>query len=154
MTAGLSLAFYRGAGRIDDRIIRAATRSEFSHVELVRNHGQPDCLSISASGRDGGVRIKKIAFDPDRWKVVKVLGWVPDTAWGRAAMHIGEAYDYRGILMSHALPLRRHDPSRWFCSELCAHALGIKQPHRLAPGDLLGAVTDLNRAYQRGKRAA
>ena len=62
------LAFYQGSGRPDDRLIRFATNSHFSHVELVHaNEGQssPPTLAeaISASGRDGGVRQKKINFE-------------------------------------------------------------------------------------------
>lgn len=150
----LHLAFYRGAGRWDDQVIRAATRSAFSHVELVRNYGRSDCQAISASGRDGGVRIKKIDFEPVHWHIVHLLRWPPEDTWQRAVAHVGASYDYRGILMSHALPLRRHDPSRWFCSELCAHALGIRQPHRLAPEDLHNVILDMNAAFMRGKSAA
>jgi len=154
MTERLKLAFYKGAGRLDDRIIRAVTRSQFSHVELVRSYAWPDCHSISASGRDGGVRIKGIRFDPKRWHVVHLLDWVPQDAWTRAEAHLGAAYDYRGILLSQALPLRRHAADKWFCSELCGEALGLRNPHRLAPGDLHSVVLDMNAAFMRGRSAA
>jgi len=160
----LALAFYRGRGRLDDRVIRAVTRSPFSHVELTvcPGRGPADVAqpALSASGRDGGVRRKTIAFAPDRWELLPLLPWVPadpwapSNPWTRAAAEIGAAYDYRGILLTFAVPLRRQHPDRWFCSELCAHALGLPDPHTYAPGDLYHWVRALNAAWRRGRAKA
>lgn len=151
----LALAFYRGRGRLADRVIRAITRSPYSHVELTAWPGawpvditQP---ALSASGRDGGVRREAITFAPDRWDMLPLLPWVPADAWPRAAEHIGAGYDWGGILMTFAVPLRRQNPGRWFCSELCAHALGLPDPHTYAPGDLYHWVRALNAAWRRGR---
>ncbi len=155
MTEVLRLAFYKGTGHLDDRIIRTVTRSPFSHVELVRMRPTwPLREAISASGRDGGVRIKPISFRADQWQFLHLMDWVAEDAWVRAEAHLGASYDYRGILLSQALPLRRHAADKWFCSELCAHALGLREPHRLAPGDLYNVVHDMNAAFMRGVLAA
>lgn len=142
-----SLAFYTGSGRLDDRIIRRVTRSRFSHVELVRHYGTDQCQSISASGRDGGVRIKEIDFDSGRWEILKLRNWVPEDAWARAEAKLGQPYDYRGILLSQAIPLRRHSEHKWFCSELIGEAVGFQMPQRYAPIDIWYAGQELNQAY-------
>lgn len=155
----LALAFYRGRGRLDDRVIRAVTRSPFSHVELTLWPGcwpsvgvtQP---AVSASGRDGGVRCKRIAFAPARWKLVPLRPWAPEDASARAEAEIGAGYDFGGILLTFAVPLRRQHPDRWFCSELCAHALGLPDPHTYAPGDLYHWVRALNAAWRKGRMKA
>jgi hypothetical protein len=152
----LALAFYRGRGRWDDCVIRAVTRSPFAHVELTEwpgrdGPGDAPRPSLSASGRDGGVRLKQIAFKGDRWTFVQPMPWAPADAWHRAAAEIGAGYDYRGILMTFAVPLRRQHPDRWFCSELCAHALGLPDPHTYAPGDLYHWVRALNAAWHKGR---
>jgi hypothetical protein len=155
MTNTLSLAFYCGAGGWIDRGIRTATRSKFSHVELVADHRLSPNRSrtgfaISSSGRDGGVRHKNIHFEAGNWEFVNVEGWASCDAWARAEKHCGRPYDYQGILTTFALPLRRHNKTSWFCSELCAHALGLQNGHMYSPGDLKIRVEEMNGAYLSG----
>lgn len=138
-------AFGRLLGRLQFRVIRASTRSIYTHCELVRSDGRPDpavpTASISASGRDGGVREKAIAFDADRWDFVGVP-WAPHDAWDRAARHLGKPYDYKAMWLSHLFAFNRDDPGAWFCSELCAYALRLKMPHALSPGALYRTLLD------------
>lgn len=141
------LGFYKGRGRIDDRVIRWATRSAYSHCELVFSPSMPQvgethhCLS--SSGRDGGVRSKDITFDANKWDFIDIP-WAPSEARIMAARHLYARYDYPGILLSHVFPLNRHSAHRWFCSELCAYALGLPTPHEWSPGRLHRTVVFVN----------
>ena len=159
--AQLYVAFFIGRGRWHDQAIRALTRAPQSHCELVRaasppGSGRPS-LCLSASIRDGGVREKIIALDAAKWDVVPVP-WAPEGAWDRARAEIGRRYDYAGLLLTQALNLRWHAPERWFCSELCAYALGLGRPHSYSPGDLhrqvieRGALVEQTRASLLAKR--
>lgn len=65
----ITLAFYHGKGgsrwqRWQDRAIRWRTWGRMSHVELIEGRAEYDlpALCLSASGRDGGVREKKITL--------------------------------------------------------------------------------------------
>ncbi|KAF0676722.1 hypothetical protein [Profundibacterium mesophilum] len=152
----ISLAFYRAPGTLADRAVRLATRSPYSHVELVDDHvlgagRRREAWAISASRRDGGVRMKKIMFEPDHWDVLPVLGWAHQNAVPRAMRQIGAGYDYFGIAANFLLPLRRSAPRRWFCSELVADALGLQAAYTYAPGDLHRIVIALNRAFAMGE---
>lgn len=140
------LAFYKGRGRIADRAVRMFTRGPYSHVELVCEKPKSGAafVALSASGRDGGVREKLIRYDSEKWDFV-ALPFVSATAYARAKSHIGARYDYRGILLSQLFHLRKHDPRKWFCSELCAMALGFARPHTFSPVGLWGAVQAQNK---------
>jgi len=154
MNTPLKLAFYKGRGTITDRLIRTVTRSQFSHVELVRGDavlGQ-EARCLSASYRDGGVRFKIIRLAPGRWVLRDVDGWAcPERVWNRAAARIGAEYDLAGIALTFALPIRRETPGKWFCSELCADALGLPRPHTIAPGDLFDWAARMNAAFLAGR---
>jgi len=152
------LAFYRGRTdnlwhRAQDTVIRATTRSVYSHVELVLAHNAPrpgsSAECISASGRDGGVRRKCITFKPDNWEFVS-LPWVDYAdATARAARHCGEGYDYGAIFLSHVLRVNVQSSSRWICSEFVAYVLRFERPHTFSPGDLFYVVKRVNEVYTR-----
>lgn len=135
----MTLAFYKGRGaslwqRVQDKAIRFATGGKYSHVELIAGtalHGKiAQCLS--SSGRDGGVRSKRILLKPESWDLIE-LQIDPDRPAQFIRDRIGAPYDYKGILLSQVLALGRHDESRWFCSEICAAALSIPSPQRVSP---------------------
>lgn len=145
------LAFYRGEGRLmSDTLVQWITRSEFSHCELLVSAEPPsfgipyEC--VTAVGKDGGVRTKLITFPEEGWEFVPVP-WAPASTWETALGFMGQGYDYWGLLMTQFINLRRHGASRWFCSKLCAHALGLREPHTYAPGDLKRVVEEHNRVY-------
>lgn len=138
----ITLAFYKGRAasrwhRLQDAVIRWATRGQYSHVELIAGPAQlgnvAECLS--ASGRDGGVRAKRIYLRPEAWHLVE-MPEVSDELATYILARIGARYDYLGILLCQVLALGRHDPGRWFCSEIIAEALGIPQPQRISPQGL------------------
>ena len=148
------IAFYRGHGRfLSDTVVRWVTNSEFSHCELLRSDTAPAAgqthLCGSASVRDGGVRTKEITFREDRWEFVPVR-WAPDTAWDVIRDNIGRPYDFLGLAMTHILNMRVHSRKRWFCSEICGHAIGLRAAHAYAPGDLYRVVGEMNGAYRKG----
>lgn len=142
----VTLAFYKGRGktfvqRVQDGAIRAATRSIYSHVELIAGlavHDEP-AICRSSSGRDGGVREKSILLKPESWDLVPVKV-APEGPCSFIADHMGARYDYTGVLLSHVLALGRHNPEQWFCSEICAAALGIPNPQRVSPQLLFDVV--------------
>jgi hypothetical protein len=143
----ITLAFYKGRGatlpeRLQDGAIRMATRGIYSHVELIA--GDAKCgqvsLCFSASSRDGGVREKPILLNSEAWDVVALnVGCNDACAFMRR--HFGARYDYAGILFSQVLGFGGHNPDKWFCSEICAAALGIPNPQRLSPQMLFDVVT-------------
>lgn len=151
----ITLAFYTGSGRFDDRVIRWVTRSTFSHVELLQRlptwHGDGAWIgqSWSSSGRDGGVRSKKIMFARSRW-VFLAVPWAPVNTLDKIRSELGKPYDFVGLVGSQLFNLRRHRAGQWFCSELCAYALGLDAPHEFSPGGLYRRADEMNRAYQLG----
>ena len=126
----IRLALYKAPGDTYDRLIRAWTRSLYSHCELVL----PDGRFVTSSPRDGGVRAKVIEQDPAVWDFLP-LPWIQ-------AAHVeqlleqeaGAGYDWLGILGSQILPAGIQSRSRWFCSEFCAQAMRLQQPQRYSPG--------------------
>lgn len=148
----ITLAFYKGHAktrwqRLQDAAIRLATRGRYSHVELISGtaeHGDTaQCLS--SSGRDCGVRAKRILLKPESWDLIE-LRIDPDKPAQFIRDRIGAPYDYKGILLSQVLALGRHDESRWFCSEICAAALDLPNPQRVSPQFLFDVVTWGNRS--------
>lgn len=138
-----------------DRIIQTVTRSEISHVEFLPEW--PVCArvaqAVSASSRDGGVRWKQIDFRPERWLILSVP-WAPETVPEFFAQHVGKPYDFAGLIGSQIFNLRRQSPERWFCSEICAAALGMGAPHTYSPGDLHRQIVERSKIFEKGRAAA
>lgn len=65
----------------------------------------------------------------------------------RIAAEAGRSYDLTGLIGAQLFNLRRHSRRRWFCSELCAYALGLPRPSSFAPGDLHAFVTWANMVW-------
>ncbi|WP_298429397.1 hypothetical protein [uncultured Jannaschia sp.] len=139
------VAFYRGRGTLADKIVRAATRSPFSHCEMIRQDTRPargDTVTcLSASARDGGVRIKEITLEDGKWDIYAVP-WARPDAWDRALAEEGRPYELWSMVLSQLFNFRRHSRDRWYCSELIAYALGLSMPHAKSPGDLMRAIHD------------
>lgn len=144
------VAFYRGKGRVMDWVIRKASRAPYSHVELIRQETRPRdgeiVTCVSASARDGGVRIKDIELKPGKWKVYEVP-WAHPASWDRAEVHLGKPYELWMMVWSQLIKFNRTNRDKWFCSELVAHALGLAMPHAKSPSDLLRAVHDNTRTW-------
>lgn len=142
----ITLAFYKGRGtsfwhRVQDALIRFATRSDYSHVELIEGpaeHGA-EAVCLSSSGRDGGVRVKPILLKPESWDLVEMPDQ-PAEIGQFIRDRVGARYDYVGIVLSQILSLGRHSPDKWFCSEICAAALGMPNAQRMSPQALYDVV--------------
>jgi len=146
------LAFYRGEGRLlSDTLVKWVTRSEFSHCELLMSARPPKDgethRCVTAQGKNGGVCVRDVHFRPGAYEFVPVP-WAPLDTFAKAAARLGQGYDYWGLLMSQFINLRRHVHSRYFCSKLCAEALGLSEAHTYAPGDLKRIVEEHSRVFQ------
>tara|TARA_R100000789_G_scaffold79866_1_gene75154 strand:+ start:170 stop:637 length:468 start_codon:yes stop_codon:yes gene_type:complete len=143
----VTLAFYRGRGntvfkRFQDGLIRSVTGGIYSHVELISGTALLGQFSVclSASGRDGGVRQKHILLAADSWDLV-LLPMDAEAPCQFIRDHLGARYDYAGLMLSQVLAFGRHNPDQWFCSEICAAALGLPNPQRVSPQFLFDVVT-------------
>jgi len=144
------LAFYKAKKTKLDKAICFFTRSKYSHVEMIVGPlNGTSGMSISSSGRNGGVKERKINFNPERWDIVEVP-WGPDDAVNVLRGELDKPYDFFGILFSQFFNARLHSKSRWFCSEICAYGLNMSEPHRYSPGDLYLAIQERNLIYNRG----
>ncbi len=135
----MQIALYKGpATEPMDRLIHWAvcvrTFSPYSHVEIVIGGVGPDGLSTcySSSGRDGGVRVKRIDLANGHWDM---LPWRADEAavtdW--FAKHDSAGYDYVGLL-TFVLPWKLGSARKYFCSEALAAASGLSRPWAWTPG--------------------
>jgi hypothetical protein len=140
-------AFYRGTRPglpgIYNRGVRWWTRSPYSHCELIFNDG----MAASSSFMDGGVRFKRIDFDPEHWDFVDLPAHLEPTARAWFAAHAGQPYDLLGNLHFLLGPVA-DDKFKWFCSESIAAALGIADPWRYDPGVLASALSSIGRPEQ------
>lgn len=134
----MKAAFYTanrpGLAGLYNRLVRWIDGGPYSHVELIFADG----MSASASYLDGGVRFKRIEFDPDHWEIIEVGG---DEATARAwfVAHEGRGYDLMGTarFLFGVIP---QDPDKWFCSEAVAAALGLRDSWRYGPCGLFSAL--------------
>ena len=145
----VTLAFYKGRGktrshRFQDAVIRLRTGGKYSHVELIAGHADLDAhaLCLSASGRDDGVREKRIFLKSESWDLVQI-DIDPAGPVDFIKQRIGARYDYTGLLLSQALSLGIHEDLLWFCSEIVAAALGLPKPERFSPQFLFDVLVSL-----------
>ena len=129
-----TLAFYKAPGLLGDKLIRFWTRSKYSHCELIIND-----IWYSSSMRDGGVRQRTSEARPtEHWDFIEIE-LSHDLALEALAKFDeikNQPYDLFGILFSQLIKADGHDRGKWFCSEVCAYMLGLKNPHRYSPADL------------------
>ncbi len=132
-------AFYKstrpGLAGIYSRGVRWWTRSPYSHCELIFSDG----MAASASYMDGGVRFKRIDFDPGHWDFVDLPAHLEPAARTWFVAHAGQPYDLLGNLHFLLGPVS-DDKGKWFCSESIAAALSITDPWRYDPGVLASAL--------------
>ena len=144
----MKLAFYKANSTFVDKVIGWATKSPYTHVELVlenQDYEKGKMWCIGSSGRDGGVRKKLIKMDLDKWEIVD-CPWLGEKHQILLETQLGKKYDMKGIILSQMLSLSRHKKSRWFCSELIAWSLELGNPQRVSPGDLYSLVKLMNRS--------
>ena len=145
----MKAAFYKatrpGLQGIYSRAVRWIDRGPYSHCELVFSDG----LSGSASYIDGGVRFKRIDYDPTHWDFVEL----PDAAESFArewfSANDGAPYDLMGNVR-FVLPWLADSDKGWFCSEAMAAALKLKEPWRFGPNGLAALLPSI---YPQQERA-
>lgn len=140
----MHIAFYKanspGLAGLYNRAVRWWTAGKYSHVELVFNDG----MSASSSYRDGGVRFKRIQFDPEKWDCLIVSDKLESAARNWFAQHGGEAYDLLGNFHFVVSPVTG-DKDKWFCSEAVAASLGLAEPWRYDPNSLYNVLNSITR---------
>lgn len=129
----LQAAFYKGRmsgirGLTND-ITRLWLLGKYSHCEWIFSDG----LWGSSSLIDGGVRLKAIQLNPDKWDVWPVtLKEEPIRNWFDEHSERKTPYDILGLGGFVARPLGHYRRGR-FCSEAMAESAGFKEPWRLDP---------------------
>ena len=141
----ITVAFYKGRTTRLDRFIQWYTGGPYSHVEIMagRIAVGDTAFSFSASGRDGGVRMKLITFNPEHWDMVHI-DRDPWPIIEAATDECDLKYDYlNAVLLDHGNRftrwLGRH---RWYCNEFVADLLGLPAPYG-SPSSLADRVKTL-----------
>jgi hypothetical protein len=136
----MKVAYFKGnrsgIAKLFSIICRWWLRGQYSHVELIFKDG----VSASSSSMDGGVRFKRIDFDPKKWDIQDIgMHDKEDAARQYIADKVGCKFDYLGMF-AHVDKRLKENPNRYFCSEIIAAALGFKEAWRLDPCSLFIAV--------------
>lgn len=141
----IHLAYYLGTKKENssatwlDRLICFATKSRYSHMELVYDYqpnGRSGCWS--ASPRDGGVRYASINLQSGHWEIYEMnLPSRFNREYVRDFFELqdGKKYDWVGALGVY-FPFLDGEIHRWFCSEIIGMSLGVTNPHEKSPEDL------------------
>lgn len=139
---GFRAAFYKGTrpgvAGVYNRGVRWVDRGPYSHCELVFSDG----MAASASWMDGGVRFKRIDFDPEHWDFIDLPQEKEAAARQWFEKHKGEKYDLAGNIhfVLGPVPDAR---SKWFCSEAAMAALGFTDPWRYGPNGSANILRDM-----------
>lgn len=147
------IAFYRGRKsgkgimpiifRALDSITRAVTKGPYSHCELVEELPDGTYKCFSSSYRDGGVRSKILSLDSDSWDLVDAPYLTAEAVEEVKRRTVGLKYDLVGAVGVVILSPDR--PHKWFCSELAAEVIGLKEPWRYSPNTLYSVVQRLEK---------
>ena len=136
----MQAAFYKGTRPGIQGLYNIAVRwwelGKYSHCELVFSDG----VSASASYLDGGVRFKRIEYDPAKWDLVDLPEFDEPSARMWFEMHEGRGYDLFGNFHFVVGPIR-NDDGKYFCSESIAAALGFADAWRFEPNVLYAVLT-------------
>lgn len=142
-------AFYKavrpGVQGLYSRGVQAVDRGPYSHCELVFSDG----MSASASYLDGGVRFKRLRYDPEHWDFVDLPGFDEERARVWFAARAGHGYDLLGNLR-FVFGWVREEDGKWFCSEALMAALDFEEAWRFGPN---GAAAALRRWAAQTKEA-
>lgn len=154
---------YLGLGNIG---IRMRLHSVYSHNEVIieqsdnLDHLLPDKTSakydngsqwaMSSSGFDkipdysprrvgktGGVRLKRIYFDPDKWDITPIK-CDPIKAFNVFKEFEGAPYDWSLNLgfLNWPFMILSFNNGKKNCSEMCAQIMGLQEPERFDPASL------------------
>lgn len=131
----LIASFYKstrpGWAGIYNRLVRWWERGQYSHCELMFSDG----MAASSSYMDGGVRLKRIDFNPDNWDFIALPDELELRARSWFENHLDCKYDIIGNVRFIA-DFMPDDKNKWFCSEAMAEAIGIPESWRYGPNGL------------------
>jgi len=111
----MRVLFYKGPGLVD-RLIRVS--GSYSHCEIEFSDG----WAFSSSGRDGGVRFKKLQYTRNYviyWDRIDITVSNEEELRSWAIEQLDAKYDWLGIIGT-CLGCPLESRFRWFCSEICS----------------------------------
>lgn len=111
----VKLAFYKGTGIID-RLVQIATKSKYSHIEIVVGD-----YAYSSDFKSGVY--KRMAIYNDKWDFIDLSIPYPTSVKVFYNQTKNCKYDFLGAL-GVVLPLREKE-NRWECAEWVSNALKI-----------------------------
>ena len=139
----VTIAFYKGTrpgfAGVYSWGVRRQTKGPYSHCELVLDDG----VSASSSFIDGGVRFKKIDYNPAHWDFITIPGLSEKRARKWFEEHEGMKYDLLGNL-HFIIPLIGDSKARVSCAESIAASLDMVDPWRYSPNSLYVALLTYN----------
>jgi len=133
----MRIGFYlANKGNVYDKLISAYTNSEFSHTELIFG----DDITFSSSPIDKGTRFSNInKFDLSCWIIFELditkLNLTETYIKAEAKKLNNYKYDWVGIFFSQFLKLNIENNQKWWCSEVVAYLLGLKNKN-VSPSEL------------------
>lgn len=134
----MKVAALKGTG-IADRLIQLWTWSKYSHCELVFSDGVTFGSTLKPPMKTS---FSQKVYNPALWDLIDIN--VPPEKEALIRMfcekQAGKEYDWKAIFLSQILFLRKEDPDKWICSEVCVAAFqkasycaGLK-PCTVSPG--------------------
>jgi len=133
--------FYRGTrpgiAGVANRLIRMRDHGPYSHMELCFSDG----WSASSSLMDGGVRFRRIDYDPAKWDYIELPKELELGARMWFTYHQGQEYDWRADVCL-AIGILAQSELAWMCSESCMVALGFdeKDAWRYSPNTAAATI--------------
>lgn len=117
----MQIAFYKGEGRLFDKLIRWWTGGKYSHCELVFS----DNTWFSADAWENKVRYTSFDYNVTNWDFVTLTLNSKEELGVRAwcDSKVGKKYDWLGVVLCQVLKVGIENPDRYWCSEVCARAL-------------------------------
>ena len=141
-----AVAFYKGTSSglmgLYDILARWWTRSSFSHCEMIFSDG----VSASSSFIDGGVRFKRIDYNPDHWEIIELPTEFEAEARAWFSKHEGQPYDLIGNLGFVLGPVK-DSKGNWFCSEAVLASLGVEEPFKFSPSTAMPVIKSIAKTW-------
>jgi hypothetical protein len=135
----MKAAFYKGTRPglhgLYNRFVRWWTRGNYSHIEVMFSDG----MSGSSSFLDGGVRFKKIDFDPANWDFIDLPDELESASRAWFTTHEGKAYDY-WMNLRFCFGFMPESKDKYACSESCMASLGFTDAWRFEPNVMASAL--------------
>ena len=124
----MKIAFYKGKGKLFNRLIRWYTKSQYSHAELIiRDLGNGYYLGGSSSAMEGGVRMKAIKFSSENWTIVDVPFGNTVDSYHWYCDNGGAKYDWLGVFkqLKFLNKFIKNPSKKSYCNESVAESVGL-----------------------------